>query len=87
MGERLKLKCPKCRAMDYALVETFEEHVIYSVRGGVMPGHATDHEPGSILCVTCECDGCGHKWKPRGIAQWHDAVLLEIANAEARPNG
>lgn len=74
MSELLKLKCPKCKAKDYTLIETAEEYVIYSVRGGVMPGEATDHEAGSILGVTCECESCGHKWKPRGVTQWTDAV-------------
>lgn len=74
MAEILKLKCPSCRSKDYTLVEIFEEIVIHSVRGGVMPDKADDHIAGSFLGTRCECEQCGHKWKPRSIADWRDTI-------------
>lgn len=74
LTEPLKLRCPKCSAKDYTLTEVVEEHVIYLVRGGNMRLESFDHQPGSILGVVCECDKCGHKWKPRGVRQWPDAI-------------
>lgn len=74
-GLKVKAKCPKCKSRDFKTVEVFEEIVICSVRNGVFPDQADDHQPGGIVGVSCECDKCGHMWKPRGAKSLGDIVV------------
>ena len=59
-------KCPKCKSKDFKVYETVEEILIYYVEGGLVPRDTVDHEPGSILGISCMCMKCEHSWKPRG---------------------
>ncbi len=79
-GERLRVKCPKCKGNTLQVREVFEEIVVTDCRGGIVPAEATDHHAGDILGVRCWCYGCGHDWRPRGAASFAD--LLVPDNAE-----
>lgn len=74
-GMRLRTRCPKCRSDSFELIETYEENVIFEIKGGVMPEKATDHHPGSIIGVYAKCGACEHRWKPRGAKSLTDLVV------------
>lgn len=48
-----------------------------------MPSEATDHEAGSILGVACQCENCGHKWKPRGGIVGSVSVVACVTNSDS----
>jgi len=71
-GRKLKVCCPKCKSKTLTTYEVFEEIVICEVVDGIFPAEATDHEAGSVIGVSCRCDKCDHKWKPRGARSIED---------------
>ena len=73
-GEKLRTRCPKCRSRDFQTTEVFEELVHVRISGGIHPGEAVDHEPGTILGINCTCEKCGHRWVPRGATSMADLV-------------
>jgi hypothetical protein len=73
-GMPVKARCPKCKAANFRTMEVYEEVVICLVKNGVFPHEAEDHQPGRILGISCECDDCGHRWKPRGAKTLSDLI-------------
>jgi hypothetical protein len=60
-------RCPKCNSQKVEVVELWKSH---SVAWG--PGDADNEgnlDPGDPYRVEGKCQGCGHKWKFRGIIQ------------------
>lgn len=70
-GEKVTLRCPKCKGSTLELTEIIEEHVTYSVEDGVMPDKADDHQPGSSLGLYATCRKCKHMWTPRARTLGH----------------
>lgn len=78
-GERSKAKCPKCRKQHFTTEEVFEVLVYITIKDGVFPDEADDHSPGDILGLSCTCNECGHRWRPRGARNLAD--IVESSNA------
>lgn len=73
-GERTTARCPKCKKQNFTTEEIFEEIVYMTIKNGVFPDEADDHQPGEILGVSCTCNECGHHWTPRGARTLGDIV-------------
>lgn len=64
-GDRVKLRCPKCKSSTFELAETCEEIHYIDVIDGVVPDKVTDKVAGDILGTKATCRCCGHAWTPR----------------------
>lgn len=74
-GKRCKTVCPKCADNNLALSETWDGNGIYfTVEDGLMPHSADDHYQGGSTRVDSLCNGCGHRWKLRGVTSIYDIV-------------
>lgn len=76
-GKRTTARCPKCRKQNFTTREVFEEIVYITVEDGVFPVDADDHMPGQILGISCKCNNCGHRWRPRGAQTLDDLIADE----------
>jgi len=77
MGERpatTKLRCPKCKSSDLALVETGTWSSEWIVKDGRLDRADGNHEPESVDRLDAKCSKCGYLWKPRGAHQIDDVV-------------
>jgi hypothetical protein len=54
--------------------EVVEEVVSFTIRNGVFPAEADDHQPGDIIALSCQCSKCAHQWTPRGARSITDIV-------------
>ncbi len=73
-GKPVTTRCPKCQSTNFRTMEVYEEIVTCSVQDGIFPKEADDHTPGRILGISCECDRCGHGWRPRGAKSLSDII-------------
>lgn len=72
-----KVRCPKCKSADLALVEIGTWTSLFRVRDGRLDRDEGEHEPESVDRLEGKCVKCGHIWKVRGASQIDDAVDLE----------
>lgn len=78
-----KLVCPKCKALDLEVTETFSEHVIHSVVNGLVDPVPIDKQAGMQIGIQAKCLTCAHSWKPRGVSSLLD--LPEIETEGSKP--
>ncbi len=65
-----RIRCPRCRSVPRTLVEFTESYYVYNARDGAredrIDGCAPDGQ-GKEIRVEALCDGCGHRWRLKGI--------------------
>lgn len=69
-----KYKCPKCKSVDFELVETSEAYTFFRVAGSKLNLEDGIHEPGHIISLHGRCLRCGHCWKVKKAMQITDAI-------------
>jgi hypothetical protein len=75
-------KCPKCRKMNYDIIEVWEGKTITwgpdmsSLDEGVK-------EMGDPYCVFGSCHECGHEWRFRGVSQVNEEMLQSLLETKS----
>ena len=75
-----KLKCPGCGSKHYDICSVMTQIERQTVNQGQWNGMSwcDAGDTGGPIRTFCECNVCGHHWKPRKIKSIHDLVNLDI---------
>lgn len=74
--QKLKIKCPKCKSLDFEVTETWKGHSIsWEANDGRIDPDDGNMEVGDAYRVDCVCNKCKHTWRVRGAIQVYDLYI------------